>query len=67
MLPAFRMKHLFLTAGILAAVATNISYWNWHGFPGVYTVAYMSIQIIGFLCGGLVAALVVGKNTAASS
>lgn len=57
----------FLTAGILAAIATNISYWNWHGFPGVYTVAYMSIQIIGFFCGGLVAALVVGKNTAANS
>jgi hypothetical protein len=22
------------TAGILAAFATNISYWNWYGFPG---------------------------------
>ena len=48
--------------GILAALATNVSYWNWYGFPCVYTVAYMSIQIIGFLCVGIVAALVIGKS-----
>lgn len=51
-------------AGILAALATNISYWNWYGFPSVYTAAYMLIQIVGFLCIGLVAALVLGKSTA---
>jgi hypothetical protein len=44
--------------GIVAAIATNVSYWNWYGFPGVYTAAYMLIQIVGFLCIGLVAALV---------
>jgi hypothetical protein len=49
-------------AGILAAIATNVSYWNWYGFPGVYTAAYMSIQIIGFLCIGIVAALVLPKT-----
>ncbi|MEP7013903.1 MAG: hypothetical protein ABI925_00530 [Verrucomicrobiota bacterium] len=49
-------------AGILAAIATNISYWNWYGFPTVYTAAYMTIQIIGFLCIGLVAALVFRKG-----
>jgi hypothetical protein len=48
--------------GILAAIATNVSYWNWYGFPCVYTVAYMSIQIVGFLCAGIVAALVIGKS-----
>jgi hypothetical protein len=48
-------------AGILAAIATNISYWNWYGFPGVYTAAYMSIQIVGFLCIGLVAGLVLPR------
>jgi len=50
-------------AGILAAIATNISYWNWYGFPCVYTASYISIQIIGFLCVGLVAALVLGKRS----
>src|SRR5204863_9485183 len=35
-----------LVAGILAAIATNVSYWNWYGFPSVYITAYMSIQIV---------------------
>jgi len=51
-----------LAAGILAAIATNVSYWNWYGFPCVYTTGYMSIQIIGFLCVGIVAALVLWKR-----
>ena len=58
-LVAFGARVGFVTvAGILAAVATNVSYWNWYGFPCVYTAAYVLIQIIGFLCVGLVAALV---------
>ena len=48
---------------ILAAIATNISYWNWYGFPGVYTSAYMLIQVVGFFCIGLVAAWVLKKQT----
>ena len=50
-------------AGILAAIATNVSYWNWYGFPTVYTASYMSIQIIGFICVGLVAGLVLNRGT----
>ena len=49
-------------AGILAAVATNVSYWNWWGFPTVYTASYMFIQIVGFFFVGIVAALVLPKN-----
>jgi hypothetical protein len=52
-----RVGFIFV-AGILAAIATNVSYWNWYGFPGVYTAAYMTTQIVGFLCAGLAAALV---------
>jgi hypothetical protein len=48
--------------GILAAIATNVPCWNWYGFPGVYTMSYISIQLIGFLCVGIVAALVLGKS-----
>lgn len=51
-----------LLAGILAALATNVSYWNWYGFPCVYTASYMFIQIIGFLCVGIVAAFALGKR-----
>ena len=50
--------------GILAAIATNVSYWNWYGFPGVYTAAYMTTQIVGFFCVGLVAALVLRSQKA---
>ena len=52
----------FIVAGVLAAIATNISYWNWYGFPCIYTAAYMFTQIAGFLCAGIVAALVL-RNT----
>lgn len=50
-----------LTAGILAAITTNVSYWNWDGFPTVYTLAYMTIQVVGFLCAGIIVALVLGR------
>lgn len=54
-----------LLAGILAAIATNVSYWNWYGFPGLYTASYMLIEVIGFLLVGIVAGLMLRKlNTA---
>jgi hypothetical protein len=52
-----------LLIGVVAAIATNISYWNWYGFPWSYTLAYMFNQLVGFLCVGLVAALVLKKQT----
>jgi hypothetical protein len=51
-----------LVAGIMTAIATNVSYWNWYGFPSVYIGSYMLIQVIGFLCVGIVAALVLRKH-----
>lgn len=50
-------------AGILAAVTTNVSYWNWYGFPALYTAAYMFTQFIGFVCVGVVAALLLKNQT----
>jgi hypothetical protein len=47
-----------IIAGVLAAVATNVSYWNWYGFPKRYTAAYMFIQIVGFFLVGVVSAFV---------
>jgi uncharacterized membrane protein YkgB len=62
-LVSFGGRVAFVTvAGILAAIATNVSYWNWYGFPTVYTASYMLIQVIGFICVGIVAALVLGKR-----
>ncbi len=56
-----------LVAGILAAITTNIPYWNWYGFPSNYTTAYMSIEITGFLCVGLVAALLLKSRSPAAT
>jgi hypothetical protein len=56
-LASFASKLGFVVAaGLLAALATNISYWNWYGFPLTYTAAYMTTEIVGFICVGLVAA-----------
>jgi hypothetical protein len=54
-----------LIAGILAAVTTNVSYWNWYDFPGVYTASYILIEIVGFLLVGIVAALLLRKRSSA--
>jgi len=55
----------FVTAiGIIAGIATNISYWNWWGFPGNYTAAYVTIKVVGYFLVGIVAAIMFRKVTA---
>jgi hypothetical protein len=59
-LVSFVARWRFLTiAGILAGISTNISYWNWYGFPGNYTTAYICTVAMGFVVAGLVAAAIV--------
>jgi hypothetical protein len=56
-LASYAAKVGFVTlVGALAAMPTNLSYWNWYGFPGSYTGANMASQAIGFLAAGLAAA-----------
>ena len=50
-----RVGFVFL-AGVLAALSTNIEYWNWYSFPSNYTGGYMATQVIGFLLAGFVVA-----------
>jgi hypothetical protein len=52
-----------LIAGILAAITTNVSYWNWYGFPGGYTASYILIEIVGFVLVGVTAALLLRKRS----
>jgi hypothetical protein len=52
-----------LLVGALAAGATHVGYWNWYGFPWSYTLACIFVQVVGFLCIGLVAAFVLRKQT----
>jgi hypothetical protein len=54
-----------LVAGIIAAIATNVPYWNWYGFPTNYTMSYIFMQVAAFLCVGIVAALVLGRSSRA--
>lgn len=63
-LVSFAARWRFITlAGIIAAISTNISYWNWYGFPGNYTLAYVCTVAMGFVFAGLVAAAIVKPGT----
>jgi hypothetical protein len=54
-------------AGILAAISTNVEYWNWYDFPGNYVGAYMTTQISAFILAGLVIGGLVKDGMAARS
>ena len=56
-----------IVAGMLATIATNVSYWNWYGFPATYTAAYMTTGVVGFICLGLVAAAVMKERVPATT
>lgn len=53
--------------GALAAVTTNVEYWNWYDFPGTYVAGYMVTQIIGYTLVGLVVAAFVKTEIAPRS
>lgn len=63
-LASFGGRVMFVTvAGILAAIATNLSLWNWYGFNTAYTAANVVMEVVGFLCAGIVIALVLGRSS----
>ena len=67
-LVSFYARWRFITiAGVLAALSTNISYWNWYGFPGTYTLAYVCTVAMGFVFAGLVAAAIVKPGVATTT
>jgi hypothetical protein len=50
--------------GVVGVITTNVSYWNWYGFPTNYTLAYGAIELIGYLVAGLAIAAIVPKPAA---
>ena len=57
---SFGARWGFVTmAGFLAGISTNVSYWNWYGFPTNYTLAYAFTVVAGFVIAGLVVAAIV--------
>ncbi len=50
--------------GLAVAITTNGSYHIWYGFPCDYTLANVTIQLVGYLVAGVVIALTMGKRAA---
>jgi len=50
--------------GLSAGIATNVSYWNWYGFPLDYTMAQIAIEVVSGLVAGLAIAAVLPRKTA---
>jgi hypothetical protein len=48
--------------GVIAGMATNLSYWNWYGFDLSYSLANAFIELMKFVVAGVAIALVLGWN-----
>ena len=46
--------------GVIAAMATNLSYWNWYGFSLDYTLANAFVELMKFVFAGVAIAAVLG-------
>jgi hypothetical protein len=55
-----------VVVGAIAAISTDVPYWNWYGFPGNYTLSQILMKIVGFLLVGLIAGLILRKKPAAA-
>jgi len=65
-LTGFAARVGFVTLiGIVASITTNIPYWNWYGYPGSYTLAYLFTQIVDYFLVGVVAALTMKPQASA--
>jgi hypothetical protein len=43
-------------------LTTNVSDWNWYGFPADYTAAYAAIDITGYIVAGLAIATILKRQ-----
>ena len=50
--------------GISAAIATNVSYWNWYGFPLDFTEAAIIIEVVSAVVAGIAIAAVLPRKMA---
>jgi hypothetical protein len=58
---------LAVLVGVIAAITTNLSYWNWYGFTLDYTLATGFTELMKYVIAGLVIALVLGRRRAAQA
>jgi len=60
---SFIMRAGIVTAiGASAGIATNVSYWNWYGFPLNYTEAQILIEVVSGLVAGLAISAVLPRK-----
>jgi hypothetical protein len=65
-LTGFAARVGFVTViGIVASITTNVPYWNWYGYPGGYTAAYLFTQIVDYFLVGVLAALTMKPQASA--
>ena len=50
------------TVGLVGTMMTSLSYWNWYGFPALYSLNYVFIQVVGFILVGVVAAFMLPRH-----
>lgn len=53
---------LALAVGLVAAISTNFSYWNWYGFSTGYTFANGFTELVKYLVAGAVIAFWFGRG-----
>ena len=50
---------LAFVIGLVAAITTNVSLWNWYGFPSEWIIGNMIFLVIGYFLVGIVTAAIV--------
>lgn len=50
---------LAFVIGLVAAITTNVSLWNWYGFPSAWIISNIVFLVIGYFLVGLVTAAIV--------
>jgi len=57
-----RRLAIAVLVGVIAAITTNLSYWNWYGFGLDYTLANGCIELGKYVIAGLVIAAILGRK-----
>jgi hypothetical protein len=52
-----------VACGCFPAVRAQIPLWNWYGFPKQYVAAQVTVDIVGFVLGGLILAKIVHRGS----
>jgi len=61
---AFGSRFLIaMLLSLLPAFRSHIPLWNWYAFPGTYTAAQITIDVVGFAAGGAIVAKMVQSRS----